>query len=235
MRMCYSQTLNSWNSWEPTVANSPLPASSTSLPPSTSIESFKFALSRNHIGFRGVVCTSSLPISQLEGEQGDDTEDGEELEVDDSSVPRTLYPGTYFVMAGRLSQSVTSPSPKVSGLWLLDPWAPRPAIEARDPTYALQPDLDGLLHRATAVCGAVGLANWTALRASAGSSNGVQEVQAARQPTSSLSPLRPHIMRFSTSSTEQNVGDQSDISASAAALFAFHHHNRNNGAGSDSD
>ncbi|VDM20533.1 unnamed protein product [Hydatigera taeniaeformis] len=139
-------------------------------------------------------------------------------------------------MAGRLSQSVLSPSPKVSGLWLLDPWVARAASDAREPTFALPPDLDGLLHRATAVCGAVGLANWTALSAAAACYCGGQETQTTRPPSSSQSLLPPSIMRFARPLTE-NIGGSggglSALSASAAALFAFHH--RNSGAGSDSD
>lgn len=196
------------------------------------------------------MCTSSLAIPRqrrsVENEEDEEMEDGSEydddVEIEEESngtaEDRTisLHPGAYFVMAGRLSQSVLSPSPKVSGLWLLDPWAACAASDAREPTFALPPDLDGLLHRATAVCGAVGLANWTGLRAAVACCCGGQETQTTRPPPSSQSLLLPSIMRF-TRPFADNVGGSggglSALSASTAALFAFHH--RSSGAGSDSD
>nr|CDS21686.1 BTB:POZ domain containing protein [Echinococcus granulosus] len=259
MRMCYSQTQNAWNSWEPTASSPALTASpsssSSSLSPTTSFlssstEPLRFALSRNHIGFRGVVCTSGLAIprhrrsvgNEEEGELEEGSENDIDVEIEEESSgtaeDRTsfLHPGAYFVMAGRLSQSVSPPSPKVSGLWLLDPWAARAASDAREPTFPLPPDLDGLLHRATAVCGAVGLANWTGLRAAVTCCCGGQETQTARPPPSSQSLLLPSIMRFARPLAENvggGSGGLSSLSASAAKLFAFHH--RNSGAGSDSD
>ncbi|KAL5109559.1 hypothetical protein TcWFU_010131 [Taenia crassiceps] len=260
MRMCYSQTQNAWNSWEPTASSptltvspssSPSSLSPTTSPSSSSTEPLRFALSRNHIGFRGVVCTSSLTIPRqrrsvkneedeeetVERSENDDDAEIEE-ESNDTAEDRTsfLHPGAYFVMAGRLSQSVLSPSPKVSGLWLLDPWAACAASDTREPTFALPPDLDGLLHRATAVCGAVGLANWTGLRAAVACCCGGHETQTTRPPPSSQSLLLPSIMRFTRSladNVDSSGGGLSSLPTSTAALFAFHH--RSSGAGSDSD
>lgn len=178
--------------------------------------------------------------------------DLEETSDSEDQVP-SLLPGSYFVMAGRLSQSILPPSPKVSGLWLLDPWAPQPASDVREPTFALPLDLDGLLHRATAVCGSVALTNWTGLQAAAGCGYCYQETPTWHLPQSLAVPP---IMRFAHCVVpEPNVGDGSvggglfDAAATAASsatmsLFGFHHHRRHvgsssgvvgGGAGSDSD
>ncbi|KAM7533237.1 hypothetical protein Aperf_G00000126962 [Anoplocephala perfoliata] len=264
MRMCYSQPHNIWNSWEPTCAPASSDTTSSTSPTTSSVASstetpLRFALSRNHIGFRGVVCTSSLSIPRVVPRTEDSVDnpdidiDLEEETIDSEDQVPSLAPGSYFVMAGRLSQSILPPSPKVSGLWLLDPWAPQPASDVRDPTFALPVDLDGLLHRATAVCGSVALTNWTGLQAAAGYGYFYQETPARQIPQSFAIPP---IMRFAHCVVpEPIIGDGSvgsglfDVATTAASsgavsLFAFHHHRRHggsssgvigDGAGSDSD
>ncbi|VDO07148.1 unnamed protein product [Rodentolepis nana] len=242
MRMCYSQPQNTWSSWEPTLTLDSAATNNNGSALSPTEPPLQFALSRNHIGFRGVVCTSSLPITRpvassaedSEGNEGDmDDIDGDSGDETHQQLTPSLFPGSYFVMAGRLSQSILPPSPKVSGLWLLDPFSPQSSSDVREPTFALPTDLDGLLHRATAVCGSVALANWTGLQA-AGS--GYQD----STPVHSHLLATPPIMRFSRSSSLSLDNELSEVSASTAAamnLFGFHnlHDSRGHGAGSDSD
>ncbi|VDD81024.1 unnamed protein product [Mesocestoides corti] len=226
MHMCYSQSQNEWMSWEPA-------SSSPDLSPSYR-ETLQFSLSREQIGFRGIVCTSSLPIkfgSALDdNENCVDEEEVESLTEFPNNAP-SLDPGSYFVMAGRLSQSVVPPAPKVSGLWLLDPTVSRSTSTARQPTFPLPPSLDSLLHRATAVCGTVVLANWTALQAATQSSSAAAAVTPRPTKSSTVSSSSIPIMRFSQHNRTNGVSGMS--SGSSSALFACHR--PSTGAGSDSD
>ncbi|KAM3184822.1 hypothetical protein ACTXT7_007627 [Hymenolepis weldensis] len=63
MRMCYSQPQNTWSSWEPILTPDSTVSNSSNLTLPLTEPPLQFALSRNHIGFRGVVCTSSLSIT----------------------------------------------------------------------------------------------------------------------------------------------------------------------------
>ncbi|KAL7054333.1 hypothetical protein AAHC03_026176 [Spirometra sp. Aus1] len=89
MRMCYSQSLGSWQRWNPlddatTVSPAPTLSSSSQL--------LRFGLSRRLVGFRGVVCTSSLSLHNstavFSGERAAD--DSTETTDSDSSASSLL-------------------------------------------------------------------------------------------------------------------------------------------------
>lgn len=149
--MCFSSSKQLWKSWDP-------------LYPSTSLldTNLKLGLSRNHIGFHGVVCTSSQSFIYRKKDQSvEDASDSECSSTSSCGDCEELSAGSYLVMAGRLAQSVSPPSPRVSGVWLLNPAKP---LEASSPTFPLPTSLDTLLYRTTmGLTATVALCNWSAL------------------------------------------------------------------------
>lgn len=244
MSTCFSHIQNRWRYWEPLeILDSPteLTSQSSSSPP----ESLVFSLLRNHIGFRGVVCTSSLTIplqctplrpQQIAAEVEEEFEDEEET----STVfgEEKLAAGSYFVMAGRLSQPVYPPSPAVSGLWLVDPLRRSKGLPHREPTFTLPPELDSLLHRATAVAGTVCLANWTALEVAVGAATSVAAPFADNgsgiKNNCNTTPSLMPIMRFSPQGLGQVPASTVAPSSSHPPSYSQPYH-RYGGGGSDSD
>lgn len=276
MRMCYSQSLGSWQRWDPlddstSVSSAPILSASPQL--------LRFGLSRRLVGFRGVVCTSSLSLqNSAAGEKK--AEDSTEATDSDSSASSMLdsassnsclssplsvtqpnclmstkestsvfvaggssryrklrkrhparpsacgcrarnsilSPGSYLVLAGRLTQMASDPpEPRISGVWLVDPSRRLP----RAPAFSLPDKLGSLLHRSLdGVRVTVALANWSALAQAAAASSAPPLMRFRRIVT------LPMGAKFVTGCTATSVADASSSSLVTSVLP---------GAGSDSE